>query len=121
MTRAKALEELAVKVMGWRVANTTPDGLVIAPAQEFKPLYRWNPFIDPAQALDLAEAWRAKSEKRWWQLNSPQIPLGYAMFGLSLTAPHPEIDGGMAYAESPVLAAALTLGVCAAEGIEVEE
>lgn len=133
MTRTEALTALAENVMGWRPAwsgPVTPESRTIffVASYEGTPQFHyldpanapdgkqiWTPFTDPAQALGLVEAWcdnrtgeRGYEHKRYKLTRFHYVSLIEGRRQLGCT-------------EESSLAAALTLAVCAAEGIEVEE
>jgi hypothetical protein len=135
MTRLEALPVLAEGAMGWTLHTPYNEqypcfylpGLSDLP-DEFSvqmdskaDIQPWNPWTDRCQALDLAEAWRAKGNTRWWRLFSPQARTACKTFTVHLNASIRDLARGCCYSNSDTIAAALTGAACKAMEIEVEE
>lgn len=122
MTRLEALKQLATGVMGW--TRHTPyneqypcfylPGLLEGVSVQMNPdadIQLWDLFTNPAQALDLAEAWCKQQKGRWFEHEG----LIAGLHRVYLFWDFPNIDPVMA--EAPTFAAALTGAVREAEGI----
>lgn len=133
MTHIEALEQLATGVMGWNVyteaywRNLTKEqrqekcASVVLIATEIGSLCfgqpagwddEWNPFTNPAQALELADAWPQNfsiNNYKDMTVRDRYQALVWDKRNKRYTCQHEK------------LAAALTGAVCAAEGIEVKE